>query len=67
MNVWCTEMVYQDLTTGFPVFNMLKHWNGGLLNIIKLILNKLLKLMVSENLEFLPLIIQRHPYIPTSP
>lgn len=27
--VWCTDMVYQDLTTGFPVFNMLKHWNGG--------------------------------------
>ncbi|WP_443191860.1 pyrroloquinoline quinone biosynthesis protein PqqB [Pseudomonas indica] len=29
--VWCTEMVHQDLTTGFPLFNMLKHWNGGLL------------------------------------
>lgn len=29
-DVWCTDMVYQDLTTGFPVFNMLKHWNGGL-------------------------------------
>ncbi|MEN6670318.1 pyrroloquinoline quinone biosynthesis protein PqqB [Psychrobacter sp. B38] len=28
--VWCTDMVYQDLTTGFPIFNMLKHWNGGL-------------------------------------
>ncbi|MGB0468548.1 MAG: pyrroloquinoline quinone biosynthesis protein PqqB [Pontibacterium sp.] len=28
--VWCTDMVYQDLTTGFPVFNMLKHWNGGI-------------------------------------
>ena len=28
--VWCTEMVHQDLTTGFPLFNMLKHWNGGL-------------------------------------
>jgi pyrroloquinoline quinone biosynthesis protein B len=29
-DVWCTEMVYQDLTTGFPLFNMLRHWNGGL-------------------------------------
>jgi pyrroloquinoline quinone biosynthesis protein B len=29
-DVWCTEMVYQDLTTGFPLFNMLQHWNGGL-------------------------------------
>ncbi len=28
--VWCTEMVHQDLTTGFPLFNMLAHWNGGL-------------------------------------
>ena len=27
--VWCTEMVHQDLTTGFPLFNMLSHWNGG--------------------------------------
>ncbi len=28
--IWCTEMVHQDLTTGFPLFNMLEHWNGGL-------------------------------------
>ncbi|MDO6459566.1 pyrroloquinoline quinone biosynthesis protein PqqB [Granulosicoccaceae sp. 1_MG-2023] len=28
--VWCTDMVYQDLTSGFPVFTMLEHWNGGL-------------------------------------
>ncbi|MGA4635153.1 pyrroloquinoline quinone biosynthesis protein PqqB [Pseudomonas solani] len=28
--VWCTEMVQQDLTTGFPLFTMLQHWNGGL-------------------------------------
>lgn len=28
--VWCTDMVHQDLTTGFPLFNMLSHWNGGL-------------------------------------
>ena len=30
LDVWCTQMVYQDLTTHFPVFNILKHWNGGL-------------------------------------
>ena len=29
-DVWCTEMVHQDLTSGFPIFNMLAHWNGGL-------------------------------------
>ncbi|MDH4609243.1 pyrroloquinoline quinone biosynthesis protein PqqB [Pseudomonas sp. BN102] len=28
--VWCTDMVHQDLTTGFPLFRMLEHWNGGL-------------------------------------
>ncbi|WP_330115584.1 pyrroloquinoline quinone biosynthesis protein PqqB [Pseudomonas sp. JS3066] len=28
--VWCTDMVHQDLTSGFPLFNMLQHWNGGL-------------------------------------
>jgi pyrroloquinoline quinone biosynthesis protein B len=28
--VWCTEMVHQDLTSGFPLFTMLDHWNGGL-------------------------------------
>lgn len=29
-DVWCTEMVKQDLTSGFPVFNMLEYWNGGI-------------------------------------
>ena len=28
--VYCTDMVYEDLTTGFPLFNRLKHWNGGI-------------------------------------
>ena len=28
--VWCTPEVHNDLTTGFPVFTMLSHWNGGL-------------------------------------
>ncbi|MDD0973384.1 pyrroloquinoline quinone biosynthesis protein PqqB [Pseudomonas fontis] len=28
--VWCTDMVHQDLSSGFPLFNMLSHWNGGL-------------------------------------
>ena len=29
-SVWCTERVHQDLSSGFPLFNMLAHWNGGL-------------------------------------
>jgi pyrroloquinoline quinone biosynthesis protein B len=27
--VYCSDMVFEDLSTGFPVFEMLKHWNGG--------------------------------------
>lgn len=29
-DVYCSDMVYEDLTTGFPLFTMLKHWNGGI-------------------------------------
>lgn len=28
-DVYCTDSVYEDLTTGFPVFRMLQAWNGG--------------------------------------
>ncbi len=65
MNVWCTEMVYQDLTTGFPVFNMLKHWNGGL-QYNEINPKQAFKIDGFENLEFLPLIIQSAapPYSP---
>ncbi|TBW52546.1 pyrroloquinoline quinone biosynthesis protein PqqB [Marinobacter halodurans] len=30
LDVWCTPEVHEDLSTGFPLFTMLKHWNGGL-------------------------------------
>ena len=30
INVYTTEMVHNDLTTGFPIFSMLTHWNGGM-------------------------------------
>lgn len=30
MDVWCTRQVHDDLSSGFPLFNMLEHWNGGL-------------------------------------
>ncbi|MCA8023414.1 pyrroloquinoline quinone biosynthesis protein PqqB [Burkholderia metallica] len=30
LTVWCTDMVHQDLTIDFPLFHMLKPWNGGL-------------------------------------
>lgn len=28
--VYCTDVVHEDLTGAFPVFNMLEHWHGGL-------------------------------------
>ncbi|MBV1869791.1 MAG: pyrroloquinoline quinone biosynthesis protein PqqB [Gammaproteobacteria bacterium] len=28
--VYCSDMVYQDLTTGFPIFTLLESWNGGI-------------------------------------
>ncbi len=65
MNVWCTEMVHQDLTSGFPVFNMLKHWNGGL-QYHEINPKQAFKIDGFENLEFFPLIIKSAapPYSP---
>ncbi|TPW38027.1 pyrroloquinoline quinone biosynthesis protein PqqB, partial [Serratia sp. SRS-8-S-2018] len=31
-HVWCTPEVHDDLSTGFPLFPMLSHWNGGLIH-----------------------------------
>lgn len=28
--IYCSDMVHEDLTTGFPLFRMLEHWNGGI-------------------------------------
>src|SRR5690606_11678505 len=28
--VYCTDCVYEDLTTGFPIFRILDSWNGGI-------------------------------------
>ncbi|GGY04570.1 coenzyme PQQ synthesis protein B [Litchfieldella qijiaojingensis] len=30
LNVWCTPAVHRDLSTGFPLFPMLHHWQDGL-------------------------------------
>lgn len=30
LDVWCTPNVHQDLNSGFPLFPMLEHWQGGL-------------------------------------
>lgn len=28
--VYCTQVVHEDLTTAYPLFNLLSHWHGGL-------------------------------------
>jgi len=28
--IYCSDMVNEDLSTGFPLFKMLEHWNGGI-------------------------------------
>ena len=30
LEVYCSDVVYEDLSTVFPVFNLLEHWHGGL-------------------------------------
>ncbi len=30
LDVYCTDPVFEDLSTGFPLFRMLQAWNGGL-------------------------------------
>ena len=30
IDVYTTKVVHQDLTSGFPIFSMLEHWNGGM-------------------------------------
>lgn len=29
LDLWCTAQVHEDLSSGFPLFPMLAHWNGG--------------------------------------
>jgi pyrroloquinoline quinone biosynthesis protein B len=29
-DVYCTKMVHEDLSHGFPIFDVLKSWNGGI-------------------------------------
>lgn len=30
LDVYCTDVVYEDLSGAYPLFNLLKHWHGGL-------------------------------------
>ncbi|MGM8910706.1 pyrroloquinoline quinone biosynthesis protein PqqB [Psychrobacter sp. 1U1] len=65
IDVWCTDMVHQDLTTGFPIFNVLAHWNGGLQH-HQIDPNQRFHIKGFDNLELTPLIIKSSapPYSP---
>lgn len=30
LDIYCSDMVDEDLRSGFPLFKMLEHWNGGI-------------------------------------
>ncbi len=32
LQIYCTDMVAQDLSTGFPIFTMLESWDGGVVH-----------------------------------
>lgn len=52
-DVWCTDMVHQDLSTGFPLFPMLEHWNGGL-NWRQIVVDESFTIEACPNLLFTP-------------
>jgi pyrroloquinoline quinone biosynthesis protein B len=64
--VWCTEMVHQDLTSGFPLFDMLSHWPGGGLQWQPLVPGRPFVIAACPQLEFLPLALDSAapPYSP---
>ncbi|TCL03289.1 pyrroloquinoline quinone biosynthesis protein B [Sodalis ligni] len=61
--VWCTDEVHQDLTSGFPVFNILSHWNGGLEHHL-IVPGRPFSVAVSRTLQFtpIPLLSNAPPY-----
>ncbi len=52
--VWCTDMAHEDLSTGFPLFKMLSHWNGGL-SWNRIELDQSFSIPACPNLRFTPL------------
>src|SRR3546814_1319265 len=49
-----SDMVHEDLSTGFPLFNMLTHWNGGL-SWNRIELDQSFTIAACPNLRFTPL------------
>jgi pyrroloquinoline quinone biosynthesis protein B len=63
-NIWCTELVEQDLRSGFPLFPMLEHWNGNNINRIPIDQGSTFHIDGAEGLSFsaIPLLSNAPPY-----
>lgn len=63
--IYCTDCVYEDLTTGFPIFRMLESWNGGI-HRHRIALNTPFSVIGIENLRLtpVPLSSKAPPYSP---
>ena len=67
LDVHCTDVVYEDLSTAYPLFNLLEHWHGGLkFNSISLTDQKSFTIPQVSNIEILPIVIESNapPYSP---
>lgn len=63
--VYCTDSVYEDLTTGFPIFRMLEAWNGGIER-HRILLDNPFTISGIENLRLTPISLtsKAPPYSP---
>lgn len=62
-DVYCTKEVHEELSSTYPIFNILKHWNGGL-NHKNITFEKSFTMPFMENLTFnaLPVSSNAPPY-----
>ena len=67
LDVYCTDVVYEDLSGAFPLFNLLQHWHGGLkFNQIAVSEKQTFTVPGINDIEFLPIVITSNapPYSP---
>lgn len=67
IDVWCTRQVHDDLSAGFPLFSMLRHWNGGLnWRVIDTSEQQAFTIPCAPSIEFtaIPLLSNAPPYSP---
>jgi pyrroloquinoline quinone biosynthesis protein B len=65
LDVYCTDVVYEDLSTAYPLFNLLEHWHGGLkFHQIGTQQNQAFNVSGVEGIEFIPVCIESNapPY-----